>query len=83
MEKLKTKCASLENTNTSLKETCLMLDKQVENFETYNQELEEKLKSHLEEKLELQVTYWRKNNRSYIYVYSFQLFFSERDRTSK
>ncbi|XP_065212343.1 citron Rho-interacting kinase-like isoform X2 [Planococcus citri] len=52
-ESWKNKCAGLESTVASIKETCLLLDKQVENFENYNQELEEKLGKSEEEKLRL------------------------------
>lgn len=41
----------------SVKETCVMLDKQVEYFENYSKNLEEKIEKLEEEKLNMQVSF--------------------------
>lgn len=47
---------SLEKTVSSVKETCVLLDKQVEHFENYSQSLAEKIEILKQEKTEMSVS---------------------------
>lgn len=52
----KTKYVNLEKTVSSVKETCVLLDKQVEHFENYSQSLTERIEILKHEKMELSVS---------------------------
>lgn len=52
----KTKYMNLEKTVSSVKETCVLLDKQVEHFESYSQSLTEKIEIINREKVEISVS---------------------------